>query len=43
MASERERAKEEYLRVRESALKTDKQFRLSKVWMDTHYLLCGKR
>lgn len=41
MSSERERAKEEYLRVRESALKTDKQFRLSKVWMDTHYLLCG--
>jgi len=41
VASEREKAKEEYLRVRESALKTDKRYRLSKVWMDTHYLLCG--
>ena len=41
MASERERAKEEYLRTREAALKADRQFRLSKVWMDTHYLLCG--
>ncbi len=41
MASEREQAKEEYLRVREEALKTDRKFRLSKVWMDTHYLLCG--
>jgi len=41
MASEREKAKEEYLHTREAALKTDKRYRLSKVWMDTHYLLCG--
>jgi len=41
MASEREKAKEEYLRLREEALKTDKKFRLAKVWIDTHYLLCG--
>lgn len=41
MASEKERAREEYLRIRELALKTDKKARLSKVWVDTHYLLCG--
>lgn len=41
MASEREQAKTEYLKLREEALKTDKRFRLSKVWVDTHYLLCG--
>lgn len=40
MASEKERAREEYLRIRELALKEDKKARLSKVWMDTHYLLC---
>lgn len=40
MASEKERAREEYLRIRELALKADKKARLSKVWMDTHYLLC---
>lgn len=41
MASERERAKEEYLQTREAALKADRKYRLSKVWTDTHYLLCG--
>ena len=41
MASERERAREEYLRIREQALKVDRKGRLAKVWMDTHYLLCG--
>ena len=41
MASEKERAREEYLRVREQALKADRKERLAKVWMDTHYLLCG--
>ena len=40
MATERERGKDEYLRIRELALKADKKARLSKVWMDTHYLLC---
>lgn len=40
MASEKERAREEYLRIRELALKEDKKARLSKVWTDTHYLLC---
>ena len=41
MASEKERAREEYLRIREQALKADRKGRLAKVWTDTHYLLCG--
>ncbi len=41
MASEKERAREEYLRIREQALKEDRKSRLSKVWMNTHDLLCG--
>ena len=40
MASEKERAREEYLRIRELALKEEKKALWSKVWMDTHYLLC---
>lgn len=39
MASERERAREEYLRIRELALKEDKKARLSKVWADILYML----
>lgn len=39
--TEKERAREEYLKLREEALKFDRKERLSKVWMDTHYLLCG--
>lgn len=41
MASERERAREEYLRIREQALKADKKERLAKMWMDIHYMLTG--
>lgn len=41
MASERERAKEEYLIVRENALKMDKKVRVSKLLSDILYMLCG--
>lgn len=41
MASERERAKEEYLVVRENALKMDKKVNISKMLSDILYMLCG--
>ena len=41
MASEKERAREEYLRLRELALKEDKKERLARVWRDLHYGCCG--
>lgn len=41
MASERERAKEEYLVIRENALKTDKKVRVAKLLADILYMLCG--
>lgn len=37
--TEKERAKADYLALREQALKVDRKAKLSKVWMDTHYLL----
>ncbi len=39
--SEKEKARERYLALREQALKADKRARLFKVWTDTHYLLAG--
>lgn len=39
MASEKERAREEYLRIREIALKEDKKMRISKMWADILYML----
>ena len=41
MASERERAKEEYLAIREKALKMDKKVRIAKMLSDILYMLCG--
>lgn len=41
MASERERAKDEYLVLRENALKMDKKVRMSKLLSDILYMLCG--
>ena len=41
MASERERAKEEYLVVREQALKMDKKVSIAKMLSDILYMLCG--
>ena len=41
MASERERAKEEYLVLREKALKVEKKYRLIKMLSDILYMLCG--
>ena len=39
MASEKERAREEYLHIREIALKEDKKARISKMWADILYML----
>lgn len=39
MASEKERAREEYLRIREIALKEDKKARIWKIWADILYML----
>ena len=41
MASERERAKEEYLVLREDALKVEKSYNLIKMLADILYMLCG--
>ncbi len=41
MASEREKAKEEYLVIRENALKMDKKVRVAKMLSDILYMLCG--
>ena len=41
MASERERAKEEYLILREKALKVEKKYSLIKMLSDILYMLCG--
>lgn len=41
MASEREKAKEEYLVLREDALKVEKSYRLIKMLSDILYMLCG--
>ena len=41
MASERERAKEEYLVLREDALKVEKSYSLVKMLSDILYMLCG--
>lgn len=41
MASERERAKEEYLVIREQALKMDKKVSIAKMLSDILYMLCG--
>jgi len=41
MASERERAKEEYLVIREQALKMDKKVSVAKMLSDILYMLCG--
>ena len=41
MASERERAKEEYLVLREKALKVEKKYSLIKMLSDILYMLCG--
>lgn len=41
MASERERAKDEYLVLREKALKVEKSYSLVKMLSDILYMLCG--
>lgn len=41
MASERDQAKEEYLRLREQYAKASKKTAMSKLWVDIHYMLCG--
>ena len=41
MASERERAKEEYLVLREDALKVEKSYSMVKMFSDILYMLCG--
>lgn len=41
MASEREKAKDQYLVLREQALKVEKSHRLIKMLSDILYMLCG--
>lgn len=41
MASERERAKDQYLVLREQALKVEKKYSLVKMLSDILYMLCG--
>lgn len=41
MASERERAKDEYLVLREKSLKVEKSYSLVKMLSDILYMLCG--
>ena len=41
MASEREKAKDQYLVLREQALKVEKKYNLVKMLSDILYMLCG--